>query len=240
VTEWFEQWFGEEYLRLYPHRDDEDAQAAVALIASWTPLAGRRILDLACGPGRHAARLAELGARVTGFDLSLPLLARARQRAPGQVDLVRGDMRALPFRDGAFDLVVNLFTSFGYFADDAQHRRVLAESARTLRAGGHLVLDYFNERLVRQQLVAREERQIESQRVSIHRRITHDGRFVEKEMHLTGVGRKFVERVRLFTPADLESLLAGAGLTVCRRAGAYDGSAPGDTSPRLILLAERA
>jgi len=82
MTEWFEQWFGEEYHALYPHRDDEDARRAVALIrrvVGWKT--GDRVLDLACGPGRHAAELERLGARVVGFDLSRAMLRRARERA---------------------------------------------------------------------------------------------------------------------------------------------------------------
>jgi len=142
VTEWFEQWFGEEYLRLYPHRDDDDAAAAVALIDRLYPLSRLRALDLACGPGRHAAQLAARGARVTGLDLSLPLLSLARARTRGAVSLVRADMRHLPFCAGAFDVVVNLFTSFGYFADDAQHAAVIAGSRALLRRGGVFVLDY--------------------------------------------------------------------------------------------------
>ena len=133
MTEWFEQWFGEEYLRLYPHRDDADAAEAVALIHGLRPLAGCQVLDLACGPGRHAAYLQGHGARTVGLDLSLPLLTRARGRTAGTVALVRGDMRYLPFRGGTFDVVVNLFTSFGYFADDAQHQAVLTSAAALLR-----------------------------------------------------------------------------------------------------------
>ena len=122
MTEWFEQWFGEEYHALYPHRDDEDARRAVALIrrvVTWGPQ--DRILDLACGPGRHAAELERLGGQVVGFDLSRAMLRRARERT--RAALIRGDMRALPFRDGSFALAVNLFTSFGYFLDDGEHRK---------------------------------------------------------------------------------------------------------------------
>ncbi len=77
MTEWFEQWFGEEYLHLYPHRGDEDAVRAISLVATLAPLSGTRVLDLACGSGRHAAHLTANGAKVVGFDLSMPLLSRA-------------------------------------------------------------------------------------------------------------------------------------------------------------------
>ncbi len=239
MTEWFEQWFGEEYLRLYPHRDEQDAGEAVALVDQAVSLAGRRALDLACGPGRHAMHLAARGARTVGFDLSLPLLARARSRAGSTVQFVRGDMRQLPFGPATFDVVVNLFTSFGYFAEDAQHVTVLRSVATLLTRGGSFVLDYFNAPWVRRALVPREERVVGRQRVIVERQISADERYVTKEMHLLDDGRSFVERVRLFTPDDLERLLASAGLRVTHRFGDYAGGPLTPAAPRAILVSCR-
>ena len=237
MTEWFEQWFGEEYLRLYPHRDDEDARQAVALVDGAVPLPGLLVLDLACGAGRHAAQLTARGARVVGLDLSMALLLAAKQRLPPPRALVRGDMRALPFRAGVFDLVVNLFTSFGYFSDDSQHQVALAEAAGALKPGGALVLDYFQANAVRAGLVPREERMVGDQRVVIQRSISGDGRFVNKEMQLTGDGRRFSERVRLFSPAELERMITATGLRVRQRFGAYDRRPLGEGAPRAIFVA---
>jgi len=113
MAEWFEEWFGEEYLQLYPHRDDAEAARAVELLVEATGLQPHwRVLDVACGAGRHARAFRAAGARCVGVDLSAPLLRIAR----GVTDafLVRADMRALPIRAGSMDLTVNLFTSFGY------------------------------------------------------------------------------------------------------------------------------
>ena len=239
MTEWFEQWFGEEYLRLYPDRDDEDARAAVALIERVVPLPGTLVLDLACGPGRHAAQLASRGARVVGFDLSMPLLRTAKQRLPPPKMLVRGDMRVLPFGPDTFDLVVNLFTSFGYFSDDVEHQRALCEVTTVLRSRGLLVLDYFHASAIRAHLVPREERVVGSQRVVIERRISTDGRFVTKDIYLTGDGRRFTERVRFFSPAELEGMLRSAGLRVLERFGDYDGQSLNGDTPRAIFVAQR-
>ncbi len=238
MTEWFEQWFGEEYLHLYPHRDDEDAADLAALIARHVPLEGRRVLDLACGPGRHAAQFQAHGADVVGFDLSMPLLSLAKHRnGKARQALVRGDMRCLPFRNGAFDVVVNLFTSFGYFADDEQHNLVLQRAAAALRAGGCFVLDYLNASTVRASLVPHEEKQVGERRVAVERRITDDDRYVVKEIQLTDQGRSFVERVRLFTPSDLQHMLEAAGLAVRHRFGDYSGADLTPRSPRAILFA---
>ncbi len=237
MKEWFEEWFGEDYLRLYPHRDDDDAIRAVELIAGVVPLRGRRVLDLACGPGRHSSALLDAGARVTGIDLSAALLAHARERLGQRARLVRGDMRRLPFAPGSFEIVVNLFTSFGYFSDDADDQDVVREVARVLVPGGSLVLDFFNAALVRTGLVPNETRTMAGKAVRICRRISDDGRFVVKEMTPEN-GRTFMERVRLFSPRDLESLLTGAGLVIRDRFGAYDGRPLGPTSPRAIFVAE--
>jgi len=239
VTEWFEQWFGEEYLKLYPHRDDEDAAAAVAFVAARTPLEGTDVLDLACGPGRHAKLLRAAGSTVVGFDLSMPLLSRARHRATPPLSVVRGDMRYLPFSPLSFELVVNLFTSFGYFADDHQHQLVLREIAMVLKSGGVMVLDYFNSSGLLSNLVEYEERAIGRQRVVIERRVSDDGKFVLKEMHLMDDGRHFMERVRLFTVKELESLVTGADLKVEERFGDYDSGPLSEESPRAILSVKK-
>jgi SAM-dependent methyltransferase len=241
MTEWFEQWFGEEYHALYPHRDEEDARRAIALIrrvAPWRPGAGDWVLDLACGPGRHAAELERLGARVVGFDLSRAMLRRAHERT--RAALVRGDMRALPFRPESFRLAVNLFTSFGYFRDDSEHRLVLQQVAATLVRGGHFVLDYLNAEQVRRSLKTLGEDGDDAGDVRITRRIGPDGRFVIKEIELRDEGRTFQERVRLYTADELAALLTEAGLQVRGRFGDYDGGPPGPDAPRVILVGVRA
>jgi len=240
VTEWFEQWFGEEYLRLYRHRDEEDASAAVSLLAAMVPVDERRVLDLACGPGRHAKLIRAAGGRVVGFDLSMPLLSRARHRAVPPLTVVRGDMRLLPFAPAAFDIVVNLFTSFGYFADDDQHRTVLRETTGVLNRGGRLVLDYFNSERLLANLVKHEEREIGRQRVIIERRLSEDARFVIKEMHLMDDGRHFMERVRLFSPDELGALVTETGLVIEHSFGDYDGSPLEQSSPRAIIFAKKS
>jgi SAM-dependent methyltransferase len=237
MTEWFEQWFGEEYHALYPHRDDEDARRAVELIRRVVPWGdGDRILDLGCGPGRHAAELERLGGQVIGFDLSRVMLRRARERTRAR--LVRGDMRALPFRDGSFVLAVNLFTSFGYFLDDAEHRLVVRHVTAALVPGGHFVLDYLNAEHVRRTLKLGEK--ATGRDVLVTRRIDSANRFVIKEIELRDEGRRFEERVRLFSADELTALLTDAGLRVAARFGDYDGGPTGPNAPRVILVGARA
>jgi SAM-dependent methyltransferase len=238
VSEWFERWFGEDYLRAYAHRDDEDAERLVGLLdVLGVAAAGQRVLDLACGPGRHAASLGRRGARVVGLDLSPALLAAAREA--GAERLVRADMRGLPFRAGAFDAVLNLFTSFGYFEEDAEHAAVLRDVARVLRPGGRFVLDYLNAPAVRSGLVAHDERTIGATTLVQQRWLSPDGRFVYKRIQVGGGRPAFTERVRLYERAELEAMMTAQGLRPVRAAGDYDRGGHSAVSARLILLGER-
>jgi len=239
VSEWFERWFGEEYLSLYPHRDEQEAERLVALLeARGIVRVGLHILDLACGAGRHAAALERRGAAVVGLDLSMPLLVSAQHRAAGA--LARGDMRALPFRAATFDAVLNLFTSFGYFEDDREHEQVLRDVARVLRPRGRFVLDFLNAPAVRARLVPLDERTVGGRVVVQERTLSEDGRFVVKRIHLRGDGRSFLERVRLYERVELERMLGACGLAPLETLGDYDGGVHGAASPRLLILAARS
>jgi SAM-dependent methyltransferase len=233
MPEWFEEWFGEEYLQLYPHRDEAEADRAVALVARATGLRpGWRVLDVGCGAGRHARAFRAVGARCVGLDLSYTLLRIAR----GVTDapLVRADMRALPIRPGSMDLTVSLFTSFGYFERDEEHAGALREMVGTLRPGGWLVIDFLNASEVRGRLVPRERVPVLGGEVDVVRSVSPDGRYVCKTI-VTPDGRRFVERVRLFEPAEIAAMLGEAGIDVRHRFGDYDAAPLRSGSPRTIL-----
>jgi len=225
---------------MYPHRDKQDAAEAVALIARKVPLQKIRVLDLACGPGRHAELLRKGEAEVVGLDLSMPLLRRARENFSPPMVLARGDMRSLPFAASSFELVVNLFTSFGYFDTDEEHQLVVGEVARILTKGGTFVLDFLNASIVRDCLVQHEERNLGGRQVAIDRRISNDGRFVFKEIHLLEDDNRFVERVRLFSDAELEHLLGEKGFIIEERYGDYTGGSLTSGSPRVLLFSRLA
>ncbi|HUF66424.1 MAG TPA: methyltransferase domain-containing protein [Gemmatimonadaceae bacterium] len=239
MAEWYERWFGEDYLSLYPHRDERDAAAAVGLLER--ELAGRlheRILDLACGSGRHTRLLRHLGWSV-GLDLS-PVLLQVARANDANGPYVRADMRILPFADGSFSLITNLFTSFGYFESDDEHAVVLAEVHRVLRVGGTFVLDYLNAPNVRRTLVPLDEREVNGSVVEQRRFITQDDRFVVKRVTSRSDGRSFEERVRLFGADDLRAMFLLAGFSVAEEFGDYEGAPLSPDSPRAILFAERA
>jgi ubiquinone/menaquinone biosynthesis C-methylase UbiE len=235
-VEWFEEWFGEEYLQLYPHRDHTEAERAVALIldaVGYRP--GWRVLDVACGAGRHARALQAAGLRCTGVDLSATLLRVAQTVT--DAPLVQADMRYLPIRPGSMDLTVNLFTSFGYFEHDEEHAAALHEMVSTVRAGGWFAIDFLNPSVVRSQLVPREVIRVGQGEVEVGREVSADGRYVCKTIR-TPSKRRYVERVRLFEPREMSAMLVTAGITVRARYGDYEGAPLDSESPRTILIGQ--
>ncbi len=235
MTEWFEEWFGEEYLTLYPHRDDREAEQVVGLIQRTIDLpTGAVVLDVACGAGRHARAFRAAGLVAIGVDLSRHLLERAR--AAAGVPVVRADMRALPIRVGSVDLAVNLFTSFGYFAADADHRTALRQMIAAVRPGGWFVLDFFNAEVVRATVAEPSVGRMRGA-VSVDKWLHDNERFVVKSITAED-GRQFMERVRLFDRADLVEMITDAGGDVRHHFGDYLGGPPAPESPRVVIFAK--
>ena len=140
---WYQEWFGEEYLELYAHRDEEEARQQVAFFRQQCGLVSGPVLDLACGTGRHIQELQSLGYHAVGCDLSYTLL-RTGIREYGPMPLARADMRHLPFCDGVFAGLVNFFTSFGYFSAEDENAQVVREMARVLEPNAVFLFYYLN------------------------------------------------------------------------------------------------
>ncbi|HKA35394.1 MAG TPA: methyltransferase domain-containing protein [Thermoanaerobaculia bacterium] len=237
---WWESWFGEEYLELYPHHDLASARREAAFALARLGPDPMPILDLACGAGRHSLRFAEKGFVPVGLDYSAPLLELAHARA-GALRLVRGDMRALPFDDGAFRSVVNFFTSFGYFLRDADNMAVVKEIERVLAPGGRFLCDTFGRDHVVSRLVPEESRSTPEREYRIRRWWNEETRRVEKEIEVRrgGSTMTFRESVRAYTAEELCRMFRQARLTVEQTWGDFEGGPPGSDAPRLIVLARK-
>lgn len=245
--EWFVLWFNNPiYLKLYEHRNFKEAEKTVETILRYANLqtapASLKALDIACGAGRHAVALAQKGFSVTANDLSPLLLQEARRLAERHhvsLDFSQKDMREIDF-EREFDLVVQLFTSFGYFENPDDDKRVLQNVYRALKSGGVYVLDFFNANDVRRNYKPLTKRIVEGMHISEERKIVGD--FIKKIITLSENGnlRRFAESVRLYTYVELAEMLNAAGFRVTRVLGDYDG-APFDpeTSPRAMLFAEK-
>jgi SAM-dependent methyltransferase len=224
VGEWFEDWFDKDYAAVYGHRDQREAEAAVAMALARAPqLAAGPVLDLGCGAGRHLAALRRSNPLAFGLDLSRDLLGLAP--AGLRPWLLRGDMRALPVRAAALAGICMWFTPFGYFSD-AQNRALFGRLRELLRPGGVLVLDYLNAAQVRANLVAEDEAEHNGIRV-LSRRTLEGDRLVKRMTltHLeTGRIRQAEESLRLYDPDELRAMAAACGLARLGEAGDYQGA----------------
>jgi SAM-dependent methyltransferase len=238
----FEGMFGEDYLYFYGAPLEAQADSNVDLIWRLLELEpGMEVLDLACGHGRLANRLAGRGCRMTGLDATPLFLDRARRDATARqvsVTYVQGDMRALPWT-GQFDRVINWFTAFGYFSD-ADNQRVLAEVARTLKPGGRFAIELNNrDRTIRDFQPASvmerngdlliDQRALEplTGRAITERTIIRDGQI-----------RRVPFFVRMFTFTELRDWLIHAGFTSVNGYG-EDASPLAPDSHRMITVADR-
>jgi SAM-dependent methyltransferase len=235
---WYKQWFGDDYLELYAHRDEGEADRHVAFVESLFAAPPRRVLDLACGAGRHTAALRRRGHHVVGIDLSVRLLAQSPA-----FERVAGDMRRLPCGDRTFDWVLNFFTSFGYFETEQENFRVLAEIARVLVADGRFLLDLMNLDATLARLKEYEQREEGQRRVEIRRWWDPQQRRVNKRIRLVDPGREprtFLESVRAYTLDEVTMGLSWAGLELSATYGGFGGECYCRDSERLILVGRHA
>jgi SAM-dependent methyltransferase len=240
---WFAAWFDSpHYHTLYAHRSDTEAAAFIdALIDRLQPGDDASILDLGCGAGRHARYLASKGFGVTGLDLSAASIHRAQRFERPGLRFLRHDMR-VPFGQQAFDYVFNMFTSFGYFADAAEHQLVVRNIANALQPGGRLVLDYLNVHHAEARLTPAEIKQIDgvTYRVTRWSDSTHFYKRIQIDAAADAAAGEHVERVAKLTYADFDDMFTRCGLSIEAVYGDY-ALQPYDvrTSPRLILVARR-
>jgi len=240
MEDWFADWFDADYATLYAHRDEAEAERAVRMALALAPGLGQGpVLDLGCGSGRHLRELRKRNPLAFGLDLSATLLGSAPAECRGW--LLRGDMRALPFRDGSLQGVCLWFTPFGYFSE-AQNRTLMLRLGQLLAPGGILLLDFMNAFRVRRDLVPAEDEVRSGHQISIRRSL--EGPRVVKRIHLenleTGAIRDVMESVRMYEPSELVAMARDSGLSLLSEVGDYDGRPFQETeSPRWLGLFQK-
>lgn len=241
---WYTTAFDETYLQAFApaltaERTVEEVDGLEALLGADERL---RVLDLACGQGRHAIELAGRGHDVIGLDRSATLLGRART-APGGAGVawVRADLRAVPLRDGTVGAVVNLFNSFGYLEDDAEDRRVLEEVARVLAPDG-----LFLQEVVHRDALARDLERVTATRLDDRTLLVEehdlDLRSSRHAVRYTladddgGPLRRFTTSQRVYTVTELLALHRAAGLAPETVTGSLaEGGEPELDDPLLVV-----
>lgn len=252
--EWFASWFDSPYYHtLYQKYNEQDAKIFLNnLIRYLTPLvvssfehnekadiSQLKILDLACGKGRHSIYLAKRGFDVTGLDLSRKSIKYAQQYESDTLSFFEHDMRK-PFRINYFDIILNAFTSFGYFDKDEDNILALKNVHHGLKDNGLFILDYFNSSWVKDTLNTDYHQVASGIDFHIQKYIENGHVYKNIEFEAKGKQYHFQEKVRLFTLNEFESLFQKANLTIFEKFGDYPLNPFDETqSKRLILLAKK-
>lgn len=241
---WFSDWFNSSYYHaLYQHRDDTEAlQFIHNLITYLTPKPHAKMLDIACGKGRHSKALFDAGFDVTGIDLSPASIEAASAMQTNGLSFSCHDMRET-FKANYFDYAFNFFTSFGYFDTHEEHQLAISAMAANLKESGTLVIDYLNVGIVEENIDKEALTQIDS--FIFYTKKWQDDLFLFKEIRVVDVVSKevlgiFEERVRKYGLNDFRLFMQKAGLEMIATFGDYQlGSYHMERSDRLIMVAKK-
>ena len=241
---WYKNWFNSPfYHKLYFERDEQEATAFIKkLIAYLQPPPGSRMLDVACGKGRHSKTLASLGFCVTGIDISPDSIEYAKQFEKDNLDFFVHDMR-LPFWGNYFDYAFNFFTSFGYFNTRREHDDSIRTISKSLKPGGVFVIDYLNVHYAEDHLVHNEVKQIGDSIYDIQRWDDETHFYKKITVKDPSLSKPFenIEKVAKFSSGDFTEMLAFQDLQVKEIFGDYNFSAYDlRKTPRLILVARKS
>jgi SAM-dependent methyltransferase len=242
APEWYKDWFNSSfYHKLYFERDDSEAQQFIdRLLGYLQPSGESRMLDVACGRGRHSKFLAGKGFDVTGIDISGASISYAKQFETAKLQFFQHDMR-LPFFINYFHYAFNFFTSFGYFNTRREHDDAMRTITQSLKKGGTLLFDYLNVHYIEDRLVHNEFKTIGETVYEIHR--WNDEHFFYKKIIVTDPSLDraydFTEKVAKFSLGDFTDMLSFQNFQVTDVFGDYDLHAYDvRKTPRMIILAK--
>jgi SAM-dependent methyltransferase len=239
APDWWQTWFGPGYLVLYDaylaERTPVEADQLEALLRIHPP---RRVLDLPCGQGRHSIELARRGYDVTGVDLSPFLLDVAKKRAAAagvRVRWLEGDMRQ-PIPGASFDVILNLFTSFGYFEDPADDQQVLTAGVAMLAPGGRLLLEVINGARIMNDFQSREWFTVGRAAVMEARTLDRSSQrmVVERTVSIPPDEETSVHTIRLYTGEQIDAAMRSSGFVRVDLYGDWDGGPLRPDSLRVI------
>ncbi|MBB6500028.1 class I SAM-dependent methyltransferase [Pedobacter cryoconitis] len=238
---WFQYWFNSPYYHiLYSQRNDAEAEFLIDnLTAFLKPALHSRILDIACGRGRHAVYLNKKGFDVTGIDLSEQSIKYAKQFEQKYLHFFVHDMRKLGYIN-YYDIAMNLFTSFGYFDTEKDHVNALKSFRKSIKEDGKVVIDYFNTQKIINNLTHRETKTVEGIDFEL-RKFVAEGKIIKHiNFEHKSKAYAFEERVQAFTLQDFERMFEKSGLAIVNIFGSYNLE-PFDVthSDRLILVCKK-
>ena len=240
---WFKDWFNSPYYhQLYFNRDKTEAADFINyLIKYLNPAPGSRMLDVACGKGRHSMQLAEKGFDVTGIDLSEDSIKEALLHETETLHFYQQDMR-LPFWINYFDYAFNFFTSFGYFRTQRENDNAIRTISRSLKLQGTFVMDYLNVHYSEDHIMHQSEKEIEGVNYIITKWYdeTHFYKKIIIEDEILEEPLIFTEKVAKFSLGDFTDMFAYQGLQIQEVFGDYNfNEFHIKKSPRLVMIAKK-
>ena len=239
--EWFKTWFDTSYYHiLYQNRDFEEAERFITNLLDYLKLPGSaNCLDLACGKGRHAVYLNKKGLKVTGLDLSENSISEAKPFENETLAFDVHDMRTV-YKENTYDVVFNLFTSFGYFDNYEDNLKMLNSVNAMLVPKGLVVIDFMNADFVLNNLVGEELMVLDD--IEFHITREYDGSNIYKNINFTDQGEdfSFQEKVQAIKKEEFEMLLEKTGFEVLDVFGDFSlNPFSKETSDRLIIIAKK-
>jgi SAM-dependent methyltransferase len=240
---WFKNWFNSPYYHsLYFNRDASEAAAFITkLIDDLNPAANSKMLDVACGKGRHSRQLAAKGFKVTGIDLSKDSIQEALAFEADNLHFYQHDMR-LPFWINYFDYAFNFFTSFGYFKTQREHDNAIRTIAQSLVGNGTFIIDYLNVHYAEDNTIHQTEKEIEGVNFVITK--WYDEDFFYKKIIIEDEALSepltYTEKVAKFSLGNFTDMFAYQKLQIQEVFGDYNfASYDIKKSPRLIMIAKK-
>lgn len=242
-SNWFKEWFNSPYYhKLYFEHDEKEAGAFITrLLTRLQPSADAKLLDVACGRGRHSKLLASNGFDVTGIDLAPASIAIAKHLENEHLHFYEHDMR-LPFWINYFDFAFNFFTSFGYFRTEREHYNAIRTIANALKPQGTVIIDYLNVHYAEDHLVHKQEKVIDDVTYFLTKWFdeTHFFKKIVIEDEQLEAPLEYTEKVAKLSLGDFNDMFAFHNLQLQEVFGDYNlNTYDIKNSPRMIMVARK-
>ena len=238
---WFATWFDSPYYHLlYKNRDEKEAQVFIDnLIEKLQLKKGSKLIDIACGKGRHATYFNKKGMNVVGVDLSPNSIASAKQNENNNLQFSVHDMREV-YKENHFDIVTNLFTSFGYFENKDDEKKAINAMAENLKSDGILIIDFMNIKKIIANLISSEKKTIDGITFNIKRSVQNNHIIKDIEIIDDNETQHFQEKIKAITLADFSAFVSNVGLNIIDIFGNYKlDDFDATISDRLILICKK-
>ena len=239
--EWFSDWFDSKYYHiLYKDRNLKEAKEFINNLSHLTYFKNSsKIIDIACGKGRHSILLSNLGYNVTGIDLSEQSIAYAKKSESKNLNFHISDMRNINYNN-SFDIALNLFTSFGYFENKEDNNKSIASFAKCLKKDGVLIIDFLNAQNIKSNLIKHEKKTCDEITFEINRKIKNNHVYKRINFNDNGHSFNFEERVELLSLDNFSDMLIKNNMKIINTFGDYHLNPFNlNTSKRLIIVSKK-